>query len=550
MINTHTAAGRFYNKIEKYNVLVILTMWLILFGPYILFGGFIKDDWGFLVFPRDFSNYFEYQWFLSSMSVLTTRPVSAILIGVSYWVLGSHAWAYHFINLAFFAGSILLFYQAIKKVLSPEIALLTATFILICPTVSVTLFSAILMNLHFAALLWSGALYLATKEQNIWRVALSALLLSLASFSYEAFIPLFLLNILFGFLSQRMDRAKPQKFLVPILPVFISVSLKAMYLIWGEKLIFGTQYSRMQLAPPLEMLHKYYTSVKLGAWITLVDSIEISMRALTNLELLSAYYLIAIFVFLGILGLHLYKYAMAWKVRQSTHFAAEFIHRHTTVRIEGFPYLDALVMAVVILGGSYVIYAISDYVPNSLGYESRTLGAIRFSTAFLMAIVIQSAYHSLRNTFLKKSIILLLFVAISFFAVSMLGQREAWIAAARYNDYLLGKIALAIREHRLDDEKSLTLVADLPDEFPNQINQEPIFGVPWDLGPALSLVYPDIKIDANVYWPQATVADADGIVIHGYWRAAYPFSFYVYQNDAIYTIESEDDWLHTLESLP
>jgi|GEM_PF-3199649 len=550
MTYTDTTQERIHKKFEKYNLLVLLALWGILYGPYILKGGFIKDDWGFLLFPRGFTNYFDYQWFLSSMSVLTARPVSAIQIGLSYWFFGANPSAHHFVNLSLFGGSVLLFYQATKKVFSSEIAFLAAMFILVCPTVSVTLFSAILMNLHFAALLWSGALCLATKKQNIWRGALATFLLLLASLSYEAFIPLFLLNILFGFLSQKLDRAKPFNFLVPLSPVFVAVFLKAMYIFFFEKMIFGTQYSRMHLAHPLEMIHKYYTSLKLGAWITLIDSIKISIRALPNLELLSAYCLIAVFVFLGIFGLYLYRCAMAPEVGQDTQIIAEFIHRHTTVRIEGFPYLDALVFAVVMLCSSYMIYAVSDYVPNSLGYESRTLGAIRFSTAFLIAVVVQSVHHLLRHTILKKAISLALFASISFFMLSLIGQREAWIAAARYNDYLLGKITLAIRENGLDDEESLTLVADLPEEFPNQINQEPIFSVFWDLGPALSLVYPEIKIDANVYWPHATVADADGIEIHGYWRAAFPFSFYVYQNDTIYSIESEDDWLNTIESLP
>ncbi len=97
---------------------------------------------------------------------------------------------------------------------------------------------------------------------------------------------------------------------------------------------------------------------------------------------------------------------------------------------------------------------------------------------------------------------------------------------------------------------AFTLVAQLPAEFPNQINQEPIFGTSWDLSSALSLIYPDIKIDANVLWPPATVVNSDGITIFGYWTAAYPFSFYSYQDDVIYTIASENDWVNVVGAQP
>ena len=139
---------------------------------------------------------------------------------------------------------------------------------------------------------------MATKKQNTKNIALTAFLLLLSTLSYEAFIPLFLLNILIGFLSQDLDRTKPLKILVPILPVFVALFLKGIYQIYFEKIIFGTGFSRVNIISPMDMLHKFSLSLKSGIRITMLDSVNISIRALNNLKLVSPSYLVAACIFL------------------------------------------------------------------------------------------------------------------------------------------------------------------------------------------------------------------------------------------------------------
>jgi hypothetical protein len=98
---------------------LLFGFWMLLYGPYLLFGGFVRDDLGFLTQPRGterymgwsdqprgFENYAEFQSFVSSFPTMTGRPVSAILHGLCYWFLGTTMWPYHLINLVLFFASV------------------------------------------------------------------------------------------------------------------------------------------------------------------------------------------------------------------------------------------------------------------------------------------------------------------------------------------------------------------------------------------------------------------------------------------------------------
>ena len=102
---------------------------------------------------------------------------------------------------------------------------------------------------------------------------------------------------------------------------------------------------------------------------------------------------------------------------------------------------------------------------------------------------------------------------------------------------------MAIRKQHLSDVDSLTLVAILPNTFPEQINQEPILCAPWDITSLLSLSNPTMNIDANVY-NETTTVSANKITIggHGYWETQYPFWLYKYETNKIYQVMSEQDW--------
>jgi hypothetical protein len=188
------------------------------------------------------------------------------------------------------------------------------------------------------------------------------------------------------------------------------------------------------------------------------------------------------------------------------------------------------------------MFLFSGYVPDSSGFDSRTQGAIRFSVAFLIATAAKLAYDWSSQRYLKVAVTAGVISVFALFGVSILGQREAWVAAAQYNGELLARMDHAIRRSNLNTQPAFTLIAQLPETFPHAVNEEPIFGETWDIGPALSLLYPTINVRANVYEPVGTSVLPDGVILHGYWRASYPFYLYRLVDDQVYTIRTPDEW--------
>jgi len=526
---------------KRKDELVLITLWAMLYIPYIIYGGLIRDDLGFLTSPPEFPSYPEFQWYISSNRDMTARPVSALVHGLCYWYFGTTPWVYHLVNLTLFLGSVLFFYRALRKIASREVTLISAIFAMVYPCASGTVFAAIMKNSNLAALFWSSALFLAGTNHR-WRHFLNTILLLLSLLSYETFGPLFLLNVLVGFSTIRADGLSKRRLLDEAMPVLISVTLCGLYRVQLEKTIFHTGFSRLVLSSPVELFARFVVSIYLGIKIAFVDSLQISFRALRNLALVSPYYLIVVAAGLALLGFYLYRLYMFGPANEfALVHPAEAGSRHrprTAFRL-------SLGMAIVLLfGAAHLVYVFSAYVPDPRGFENRTLGAIRFVTALLFAVLLQSAGTARGCKSFRRIGAAVLIGLSSLFACSMIGQREAWIAAARHNDYVLDRINLAIRREQLDRVRSLTLVAILPDEFPGQVNQEPIFGAPWDITTALSLTNPDIAVRANVYNSTATTdVHRISIVTLGHsWEAAYPFWLYSFENNRLYLVTTEQDW--------
>ncbi len=135
------------------------------------------------------------------------------------------------------------------------------------------------------------------------------------------------------------------------------------------------------------------------------------------------------------------------------------------------------------------------------------------------------------------------------FSFSMIGQREAWIAAAHYNEKLLGDVNAAIVASGLNEKKSFTLVVEMPDTFPGEVNKEPIYGWPWDIGTALYFSNPGINITTLVYNASETAVTEEKILIYGYYMSEYPFYFYSYKTGKIIPINSKQDWEQAMSEI-
>lgn len=292
-------------RVKHKDVLILVAAWMLLYLPYILFGGLVRDDLGLLLTdPSAFKNYFDFQWYMSTNINMTARPVSAILHGVCNWHFGVVAWRYHLVNLALFGGSILFFYLTLRELISRDVALLSALFALVYPCASGTIFSATMMNSNLSAIFWSSASYLLTKDVR-GKYVFTALLLGLSSLSYEAFIPLFIFNAVIVLLVMKPGGQGRRRLLFDSLPVFAAIAFYALYRGGIEKIIFHTQFSRIMLISPLDALARFFMSIILGFEIALVESFKISWHALNNLDLVSIQYLLIVISGLVLLGIYL-----------------------------------------------------------------------------------------------------------------------------------------------------------------------------------------------------------------------------------------------------
>lgn len=517
---------------------LLFCTWLTLYVPYLFSGGFVRDDLGFLPAsrgaikymgwldePRGFANYADFQAFVSSFPTMTGRPVAALLTGLSYWFIGATPWPYHLLNLTLLGTSIILVFGAIRTLASPEIALLTALLALAYPSASATAFSFIMINSNLAAVLWASALYIEatrTGKNSKWKDISVVILLLCSALSYESFIPLFLSQVIVRYVKR--GQAGRGHWLRDVLPALVALVLFGTYRSIGEKIVFPNAQATVSVSDIQTLTYRLVRAEILGLRESFARSVEISFHSLGNLGLLPAWYLPFATISLIAVGGATYACVRSAHGVANSHGSGMFV----------------------IAAGLYLIsnsiFVLSVYVPNSSGFESRTQGAIRFAVALVIAVGAKLVHDRLTRRRLRQMVAVGTAGLLVFFAGSIVGQREAWVEAAHYNAGLLRDMDAAIQRARLNEQAGFTFVADLPATFPRQVNAEPLFGEAWDLGPALSLVYPDSNIRANVYEPIGTTVGSDSVVLHGYWEARYPFYFYRFGDGTIYSIKTAGDF--------
>lgn len=526
---------------------LLLASVVVLLGPFVARAGFLRDDLGLLAYPPRTSSYAHYQSLMSSQPTMTGRPVSALLHGVCGWTFGPRPWPYHLVNATLFGTSTLLVFHALKRLGTRRVALTTTCFAIAYPCAGGTVFSSIMMNSNLAACFWAGALLLDTLPgRSFRRGAVSAMLLLLSSLSYEAFVPLFLTNVLTRWQVAPRRPGSWQGFVGPLLPMLAALILYGVYHAAVEPTIFGDSHSRISVPGPTELLRRVMDAVLRGSKVAGIDSLRLTIRSIPYVAAFPVATLVVPSLLIAVIGSVLFMvYSPA-----SSKAASPAMVGHDAPRFSGRPRLSPgasmPTVAWLVFLAAQSIYVFSHYSPQSWGFENRTQGAVRFAFAFLVAVWLESLIGRAGRARSRW----LAIVAVTLWAghfVSMVAQREAWIAAAAFNARSLNRVERAIRAHDLDRSPSLTLLTALPSTFPGQLNHEPIFGVSWDIGAALSLAFPDVVIRANVPTPFRTVVDDRGVTIDRTWFAAYPFHVYSDATGSLRLVASADDWRRLVE---
>ena len=525
--------------IDHLDILFITGLISILYIPHIFTGGLLLDDLGLLAEAIRFTSYIDFQKFLWNSITMTARPVSAVLHGICYWYFESNSWAFHLINIILFSGSIIIFYLAMRNMVGKNIALLSSIIAIIYPCSSSTIFSSIMMNSNLAAIFWTIALFISTIKIK-FKSLLIIVLLILSSLSYEVFIPLFIFYPLINIFFKNYNRLSIKEICLEFLPIIIALTGFLFYRYVIESLLFDASFSRIKIFSVPIIMKKFYFSLLSGFKIIFYETFNISINAINNFQETSVLYIILIVLFTCI-GIISYRDILS--IRKNS-----ILNNNVTFKKRILPFNNLIIFSLILFMVSHLIFVFSVYKPDIVGFENRTLGAIRFSSSILISVLFFSIYNVLMNEKLRNLFSSMVIGIIIFFTISIVGQQRAWAYASDFNDKTIDLMNGAIKKQGLINKNEIiNIIAKLPKSFPQQINQEPILCSPWGLTSLLTISNPNMKIDANVLCTEAIVSEnkiaLDG---HGYWEVYYPFWYFDYKKEKIFKISSSSDWYNNL----
>lgn len=504
---------------EIYQIFVLLFLFTVVYAPFIFLGGFVADDLANL-FPIDSQlSYFQFQSNFSSGLVMTARPVSALLHGLSNYFLGSNAWQYHLVNLTLFLSSILVFYASIKRLISSDLAFLFALLALVFPCSSASTFTSIMVNSNLAGFFLTAALFASTYP---WRfgVLIVSMLLTLSALSYEAFIPLFIFLPILGIFSSRFDN-KNQRFIRNILALFIALSAYFLYKKYLESYLFHKGMDRVHIHSWLEFFNKIPSVYSNAYQILFKDSFAVSVNSFKNINYID--YFLGSAAFLLVTTSVLYSWSALNPIRFLRGFKSGSNPPFNDPQMGWQNYLKYLVPVFLLFLASFALYLFSSYQPNILGYSNRTLGGVRFTSSLLFALIFIFLASLIKNKYVLVAYSILISALIIFLSLSIVGQRKAWIAADLVNQKIVKDFEDVIAADSIQVGKSLTTLFIMPDSFPQEVNGVPLLGATWEVSPLLAQIYKKSEINAMAIARQ----NLGSLELHGnqltipiYWNAS------------------------------
>ena len=472
-------------SVGNIQIFAILMLFLILYLPYIVNGGFLLDDLGFINPIKEGTSYIKYQKWMSSFVTMTARPVSALLHGFSYWNFGINYQLFHALNLALFLSSILLFYFSIGRTISYEVAFLTAIFCLTYPGSSSTTFSSLMMNSNLSASLYALALLVSTYKIRFGYIYIFFALV-LSALSYEAFIPLFLFIPFSGFL-QNQFKIKGSKFIYNSIPVIGAIFTYFLYKKYFEHVIFGTDFTRVRFFTGSEYIERIKYVLNRTHELTTNHLFTTTITSLKNISPVDITISLGVAVLIGVC----LSFQSGLLPTGHNHKIRKLLRP-----ISWETYLKYLIFAIVLFYASTSIYLFSGYLPIILGFENRTLGGYRFSTSLALSVFILFIFNQISN---KKILLCYIFAICSlclFLQFSIIGQSKAWIAAYNLNQKVLTDFQNTIIRNPIDFGNRLNIIFIMPESFPEDVNEAPSFQNIWDISASLKLIYKNIDINA------------------------------------------------------
>jgi hypothetical protein len=469
-------------------IMLLLALFAIVYGPYIIQGGLLLDDLGFIHPELTHSTYLSYQRELSSFITMTARPISALLHGIAYWNFGSNAVLFHSVNLGLFLASVIFFFLAIQRIYSYKLAILAAILALLYPYSPATSFASIMMNSNLGALFWSVALYLSTRSFFAKPLVLGALLLC-SALSYESFLPLFFLIACTQIVMHRYSFKAPY-WRANLSGAVIALVLYGLYKAYFEQWLFQAQFTRVRAHDLTQLVDRTIVIASHAFKLMFIDAGPITRKSLHNLHA-TEWAGIALVVALTIYLLRaLYKnQTLKISNRPNVQFSTEEKQapqpQSASVQSIQIDWRDGL-LAITFFLAAHSIFWFSTYLPDAQdAFATRTLGGIRFAWGFLIAIIFYKLFEIARSKISQALVTILFLMLLAWSLITIIGQRQAWIAAARINELVVNQFVNAMTLDERSSDHPINALVVMPNRFTQEVNIEPIFSTTWDITPSL-----------------------------------------------------------------
>lgn len=458
--------GKLFLFFQKNIVSILVGVILaVAYLPYLLHGGFILDDWGWIegIFkhPGLFDN------FVSYFPLMAYRPLSPVFTSLFANLFGNWAPGYIAANLFFWLGAIFILAGIMKR----HFGTLFATIFILAAAVPIVSSSVIfspvaLMVLSGASiLLWVVSFYFLNKyvdEKKTLFLALNYIFMFLAFLVYEIVLPLLALSVFFPmFLERSSWHSEKTYFSYWFKRYFAPVAGVLFAVLAYQKIIlplFTVSYSRFGAQLSVKFLINALGSGVSWFFALFVDSFRLMFSSLSYLGF-------SIFSRLDIWIIAMVLFVIFFKLRRM---------KTASTKSDGWWLL--IVFLTVFSAASF--YMLSGATATISGYNNRVLGSSWIGFSLLLAFVGERT--------LKSKFWWLVPVFIFLIYATFLTQRDGYINSNRLQRIIFSDVIQKM--NLIGAENGAIVLGNVPAYNQKNFNNEEIFVVPWDFGAGLDVL--------------------------------------------------------------
>lgn len=474
--------------------LAMIVLTVALYGPYVLQGGFVCDDWA--VWSRAYEYPGFWATYRSWFPLFSNRPLAPMLLAATGNLFGDWVTGYLLASLTFYGMAIGLTATVLRH-RAGESAALVFVLLALCPSISSTLvFSPGMQILGTSTLfLWALSLFLLDRYmagRNGWGTLLAshgAILVALLI--YEVFLPLLLLHLAYPLLFRPAESRRTAiddliRHLGPLVMIlFLIVVLQK--LVMPALMPVHSRLSNTALVPAIRSLAYWAFALVAQAPVLLADGLR-------RMDLPTA---AVVAIALGTLGFGL---------RQETNTTG---HRADDDQLRRL-----ILVAVASLGATAILYVLSGSDAAVYGYDNRVLASAWWALALLAGLLTR-----LLHPRLGFRLVLAALIALN--TCSFVLQRNNYLASQWLQQQIVETLVRLTERRAVPPDA--TVLAHVPAVLPHNYNDECVFARPWDLVNAIRYYRPDQVRDVAPVSPTLVrkgrvVVDAEGVAVNGLWR--------------------------------